>query len=486
MEKLISRLEAVTARLESVAIHAGDAGASSASDSGALAPSVAAYDVIVDGAFSKFLGFSQKIGGDVQTQVELVKQAFSAQHDFLIKVSKCKEPPQSSLPSLLQPTSEKISATQEFREKHRTSPLFNHLSAISESIPALGWVTIAPAPGPYIREMVEASQFFTNRVLKDYKEKDATHVDWVKSWIAVLTELQAFVKQFYTTGLQWNKQGVDVSSFNPSSPSKKPCGAPPPPCGGAPPPPPPGPPPPPVATDAPSGGGGADESKAALFSELNKGEDITKSLKKVSDDKKTHKNPALRFNAPQPFKPQPSAKPGVASKPGNPPHPVKQETKKPPKIALEGKKWNVEYHHDNKNIIISETEMKQTVYIFKCDNCTIQVKGKVNAITMDGCKKSALVFEESISSVDFINCQSVQAQVLGKVPTVSIDKTDGCMIYLSKDSLHTQIVTAKSSEMNVLVPDASGEFKEFAIPEQFRTCWNGSKLVTEMTDIKVG
>ena len=41
-----------------------------------------------------------------------------------------------------------------------------------------------------------------------------------------------------------------------------------------------------------------------------------------------------------------------------------------------------EYHHDNKNIIISETEMKQTVYIFKCDNCTIQVKGKVNAITM--------------------------------------------------------------------------------------------------------
>jgi len=45
-----------------------------------------------------------------------------------------------------------------------------------------------------------------------------------------------------------------------------------------------------------------------------------------------------------------------------------------------------------------------------------------------------------------------------KVPTVSIDKTDGCMIYLSKDSLNTQIVTAKSSEMNILVPDGSGDF----------------------------
>ena len=49
-------------------------------------------------------------------------------------------------------------------------------------------------------------------------------------------------------------------------------------------------------------------------------------------------------------------------------------------------------------------------------------------------------------------------QVLGKVPTISVDKTDGCMIYLSKDSLATQLVTAKSSAMNVLVPDASGDF----------------------------
>lgn len=28
------------------------------------------------------------------------------------------------------------------REKNRGSPLFNHLSAISESIPALGWVAV--------------------------------------------------------------------------------------------------------------------------------------------------------------------------------------------------------------------------------------------------------------------------------------------------------------------------------------------------------
>ncbi len=42
--------------------------------------------------------------------------------------------------------------------------------------------------------------------------------------------------------------------------------------------------------------------------------------------------------------------------------------------------------------------------------------------------------------------------------TISIDKTDGFMIYLSKDSLQAVVVSAKSSEMNVLVPDSSGEF----------------------------
>ena len=41
----------------------------------------------------------------------------------------------------------------------------------------------------------------------------------------------------------------------------------------------------------------------------------------------------------------------------------------------------------------------------------------------------------------------------GKVPTISIDKTDGCQIYLSKESMDCEIVTAKSSEMNIVVPD---------------------------------
>lgn len=39
-----------------------------------------------------------------------MKAAFDAQREFLVKVSKCKRPPDSALEGLLKPTSEKISA----------------------------------------------------------------------------------------------------------------------------------------------------------------------------------------------------------------------------------------------------------------------------------------------------------------------------------------------------------------------------------------
>jgi len=95
----------------------------------------------------------------------------------------------------------------------------------------------------------------------------------------------------------------------------------------------------------------------------------------------------------------------------------------------------------------------QSVYAFRVEGSTIKVNGKCNNIILDTCKKTAVVLDSAVSSVEFINCQSVQMQVMGSVPTISIDKTDGCQMYLSKDSLHAEIISAKSSEMNVLIPN---------------------------------
>ncbi|CAG9581541.1 unnamed protein product [Danaus chrysippus] len=116
--------------------------------------------------------------------------------------------------------------------------------------------------------------------------------------------------------------------------------------------------------------------------------------------------------------------------------------------------------------------MNNVVYMFRCRDSALTVRGKINGVVLDSCTKCAVVFDNLVSSVEFVNCQSVQMQVLGKVPTISIDKTDGCQIYLSQESLDVEIVSSKSSEMNVLVPSASGDYSEYPIPEQFKTLLN--------------
>ena len=52
-----------------------------------------------------------------------------------------------------------------------------------------------------------------SRVLKDWKEKDRTHVDWVKAWLCTLTELQAYVKKYYTPGLTWKPAGGEAKAL---------------------------------------------------------------------------------------------------------------------------------------------------------------------------------------------------------------------------------------------------------------------------------
>ena len=60
------------------------------------------------------------------------------------------------------------------------------------------------------------------------------------------------------------------------------------------PPPPPPPPPADLFDDLKIEENKDDKARNQLFADLNKGDDVTKGLKKVTDDMKTHKNPNLR------------------------------------------------------------------------------------------------------------------------------------------------------------------------------------------------
>ncbi|KAH0548716.1 hypothetical protein KQX54_001646 [Cotesia glomerata] len=353
--------------------------------------SVGGYEDLVAGPFAEYLALSQKIGGDVAAHSKLVSEAFRIQKEF-IKTAASRPAPsnQSEQVSLLGPTSSQIQLIQQFRENNRGSQYFNHLSAISESIPALGWVAVTPTPAPYVKEMNDAGQFYTNRVLKDWKEKDKNHVEWCKAWVQTLSELQKYIRQHHTTGLVWSKTGSVSSSA---------AAAPPPPPGGMPPP----PPCMPVGDISASAGG---DDRSALFAQINRGEDITKSLKKVTSDMQTHKNSSLR-TGPAPFKApvhNNSSSPMKSVPPANAP------IDKPAVFSRDGKKWLVEYHKGNKDLVIENPEMNNVVYMYRCQDSTLIIKGKLNSIVMDSCRKSSIVFDSLVSSIEFVNCQSVQMQ----------------------------------------------------------------------------
>ena len=78
----------------------------------------------------------------------------------------------------------------------------------------------------------------------------------------------------------------------------------------------------------------------------------------------------------------------------------------------------------------------------------------------------------------------VALQVLGKVPTISVEKTDGCQMFLSEDSKAVEIITAKSSEMNVSIPNGD-EFVSTFIVKQIIQCNESITILCDLTKIEL-
>ena len=72
----------------------------------------------------------------------------------------------------------------------------------------------------------------------------------------------------------------------------------------------------------------------------------------------------------------------------------------------------------------------------------------------------------------------VALQVLGKVPTISVEKTDGCQMFLSEDSKAVEIISAKSSEMNVSIPNGDEFVSNLITKKKFIQC-NESKRISK-------
>jgi adenylyl cyclase-associated protein len=181
--------------------------------------------------------------------------------------------------------------------------------------------------------------------------------------------------------------------------------------------------------------------------------------------------------------------------------------------------------------VVEIQDNKQTVQIYKCEDSVIIVKGKCTSISIskfpcrkkfsfyylpyfltprekkDNSRKTAVIFDNIIATVEVANCQSIQLQSNGVIPSISIDKTNGTIIYLqAPEGKNVEIISSASTELNVVTPGKrekncslknqkknpnsfclgkteSDDPREQAIPQQFVTTFaSDGRIVTKPTE----
>lgn len=445
------------------------------------------FEDLIKSHVEPFVEASGKIDLVVGEVAGNFKDAFVAQTRFLTIVSQTKKPDISdpAFMEVLQPINEKIGAINTVKDANRRSEYFNHLNTLSDGAPVLGWI-VSETPVSFISEFKDSAQFWANRVIKDFKEKDPVHAEWVKLFYAVFDALRAYVKEYHTTGPSWNPKGKllkeSLSEPEPAVEKQATTTAPAPapaPSGGAPPPPPP-PPAPPSNLFEESSNKETSGGLGAVFADLNKGSDITSGLKKVDKSQMTHKNPELRKQGALERKPTPPKKPTTLSTKTNVPQ------KKPARKELvDGSKWIIENFTaaDAPEPIVIEVEKTQSVFIGKTSGVTIQIKGKGNAVSISETQKTGVVVDSLISGIDVIKSFKFGVQVTGLVPLISVDKCEEGSIYLSQESVdaESQVISSNTTALNINVLEGE-DFVEIPVPEQLVHTIKNGKLVSEVVE----
>jgi len=350
----------------------------------------------------------------------------------------------------------------------------NHEKAIVEMLACCSWVTCRPPqqlPAPFVKDCVGSTDFWSNRIRKEFKGKDddksKLQLSFCDDLKATIVELSNYITEHHKTGLTFNPKGVSLAESairmtdTPQQDAAVEANR---------------------KKDQQSGKKNKDIGNTVkggnmlgLVSELanrrsGDGSSAATGLRKVTKDQQTwrkeFKGEVSSKIVAAPTKPAPAKKPVKKKKVGLPIMEYQER----------GTKWVIENHDKETVKAISDTGLleveitdpKQQVYIYNCDEVTIKINGtKFKSIIVDKCTKVNVIFPTIISGCEIVNSKKIAVQSDGVCPVFTIDKTVGVSVYLSKESAAvTSFTTSMSTEMNVSIPDGD-DYKEIPIPEQF-------------------
>lgn len=481
LDNVLARLAAVECQLgvtppTAPSPSAASAAAAASVDDEDTPPRLAAYDEHMARALTPFTDSCAALGPEMEGIGANVRDVWNGVRLVVELGTKYKKPkdPVGGIQPHLKPCQDAMSKVRSARLDRKFDW---HIKAVMEMLACVSWVLMTPPPAPsnFVKDTIGASDFWANKVRKEYKNKGdegEKHAAFCDAMKALVMDLSAYLKEYHLSGLAWNPHGKDFSEAKVgeggggSSGGAKPKST-------------------PAPAKAPAAGGGG----GGIFAELKKkqtgaGDSAATGLKKVGRDQQTWRKEFKKTGDAPPQRP--AAPAAAAAKP-------KFGAKKalgPPKCEYQtrGCKWNVENQTrdtcENGVCKVAVNDPKEQVYIYKCQNVTIQITGKLKSVVLDSCTKCGVVFDTAISACEVVNCKSVQVQATNVCPSFSIDKTDGIVIHLTNEATATSsFVTSKSSEMNVSWPDENGEIKEAPIPEQFQHKLVNGSVTSQVSDL---
>ena len=261
-------------------------------------PRLVAYDEHIQRTLVPFTDSCTALGPEMESVGANIGKVWDAVRSIVELGTKYKMP--ADVPTGLQPH---LKPCQDAMAKIRSARIDRkfdwHLKAIMEMLACVSWVVMSPPPSPanFVKDTIGASDFWANKVRKEYKsnEKEGPpHVKFCDTMKAMILDLSAYLKEYHLSGLAWNPHGKDFSDAKVGEGSKPAAAAP----------------------KAPPAAAASGSSAAGIFSELKKkqtgdGASAATGLKKVARDQQTWRK---EYNKPGVDAPKPTSAPAAAPK----------------------------------------------------------------------------------------------------------------------------------------------------------------------------
>ena len=159
---------------------------------------------------------------------------------------------------------------------------------------------------------------------------------------------------------------------------------------------------------------------------------------------------------------------------------------------VNGKKWIVENFTGEALKFEGDAEVNNRMQFnfFNLQNCTIEIIGKCQLVSLADCKDVKIRVDNVILGIDLSGCKATDLRNRGPTPlaSVTIQKCIQSHIWLNNQSKETKITTIASFSSIVHFPkvDATDEmlddlnnWESGGIPEVYETKLEGRKLNTE-------